>query len=188
MIYYIADIHFNDKTVFNKCSRPFRNLKDYENEIIRRWNNKVSPDDIVYVLGDIAEDRFFQAIEIIKHLKGHKVLIIGNHDLLILDKIKESGAFEIIEFMLLINDNERKVCLCHYPLMDWVEFNRGGYHIYGHIHNKTIKQGNAYVDIKNYFKDKLAYNAGVDVTGFEPVTLNEMIEMKEKNKNEPYIN
>ena len=54
MIFYISDIHFNDQRVFDKCSRPFKNLEEYKEKIILNWNRKVKEDDIVYVLGDIA--------------------------------------------------------------------------------------------------------------------------------------
>lgn len=188
MIYYTSDIHFNDMRVFKKCSRPFKGLEDYKQEIIKRWNAKVKPDDVVYVLGDIAEDSYVEAINIIGGLNGTKHLIVGNHDLAMLDQIKKSGVFESVEFMKLIDDGGRKVCLCHYPVMDWMEFSRGGYHIYGHIHNKTKLNDEAYVEIKKYFSNKPAFNAGVDVTGYEPVTLDEMMRLKEENKDEPYIN
>lgn len=188
MIYYISDIHFGDIRVFNKCSRPFSNLAELELEIIKRWNKKVKSCDVVYILGDIAEDSYISALDILKKLNGIKYLIIGNHDLKMKDEIKKSRVFESIDFMKLIDDNGRKVCLCHYPIMDWMEFSRGGYHVYGHIHNKTLKNDIAYAQMKEYFKDKLAYNAGVDVNNYEPVTLDEMIELKEKNKYEPYIN
>ena len=188
MIYYTADIHFNDLRVFNKCSRPFADLEDYKNEIIRRWNAKIQDEDIVYILGDIAEDSYDGVFDILKQLKGIKHMIIGNHDLKMLDQYKSCGIFQSVEFMELIYDSGRKVCLCHYPVMDWMEFSRGGYLVYGHIHNKTGKNDPAYPQIKEFFKDKLGYNAGVDVCGYEPVTLDEMIRLKEINKDEPYIN
>ncbi len=188
MIYYISDTHFGDQKVFDKCSRPFSGLKELENEIVKRWNKKISDNDIVFVLGDIAEDSYIKAIDIYKGLNGHKHLIVGNHDLKMLKLIKDSKVFESIDFIKLIDDSNKKVCLCHYPIMDWMEFSRGGYHVYGHIHNKTDKNNIAYAEIKQYFKNKPAFNAGVDVTNYEPVTLQEMIKLKEKNKNEPYIN
>jgi len=188
MIYYISDIHFDDQKIFDKCSRPFKDLEEYKTEIIKRWNNKVKQEDVVYVLGDIAEDNTPEALETFKLLNGTKHFIIGNHDLNLLETIKDSGIFASIDFMSLIIDQERKVCICHYPVMDWMEFNRNGIHVYGHIHNKTPKNGKAYADIKEYFKDKPAYNCGVDVTNYEPVTLYEMIKLKELNKNEAYIN
>jgi len=188
MIYYIADIHLGDQRVFDKCAKPFNDLQEYETEIVNRWNAKVRPDDTVYVLGDIAEDNYLRSIDIIRILPGRKHLIVGNHDLAMLPRIKESCVFETIDFMRMIEDNGRKVCLCHYPLMDWMEFSRGGYHVYGHIHNKTEKNDPAYPQIKKYYADKLAYNAGVDVTDYEPVTLDEMIALKEKNKTASFIN
>ena len=188
MIFYIADIHFDDQKIFDKCSRPFAGLDEYRNEIIKRWNAKVNDEDTVYILGDIVEDSSPSSIELFRQLKGVKHLLVGNHDLEVLDKINESGIFESIDFMKLIEDNGRKVCVCHYPIMDWMEFNRNGILVYGHIHNKTIKNGEAYAEIKQYYANKPAYNCGVDVTNYEPVTLDEMIVLKEKNINDPYIN
>lgn len=188
MIYYISDTHFRDQNIFDKCKRPFASLGDMESTIINNWNKKVKDNDIVYVLGDINKDDDISSLEIFNKLKGHKHLIVGNHDHLILEVIKKSNIFESVKFIDLIMDNNRKVCICHYPLMDWMEFSRDGYHVYGHIHNKTQLNGNAYVQIKDYYKDKLAFNASVDVTGFVPVTLNEMIKLKEANKYESYIN
>ena len=93
MIYYISDIHFDDQKIFNKCLRPFKDLNDYKKEIIKRWNKKVTNDDIVYVLGDIAEDSTPECINIFKKLNGIKHFIIGNHDLLLLEEIKKSKIF-----------------------------------------------------------------------------------------------
>lgn len=188
MIYYISDTHLGDMRVFNKCSRPFSGLEEMERTIVENWNKKVKKGDVVYVLGDLAEDDYVEAIDVYKKLNGHKHLLVGNHDLKMLDSIQKSDVFETIDFMTLIEDGGRKVCLCHYPVMDWMEFSRGGYHVYGRIHNKTGKNSPACPQIKEYFKDKPAYNCGVDVTGFEPVTLDEMIALKERNKDEPYIN
>lgn len=188
MIFYISDIHFNDQRVFDKCSRPFKNLEEYKEKIILNWNRKVKEDDIVYVLGDIAEDSYEEVIDILKKLNGVKHFIVGNHDEKLLPIIKKADIFKTINYINLIEDHGRKVCICHYPLMDWMEFSRGGYHIYGHIHNKTQLNGYSYIQIKEYFSDKPAFNASVDVIGYEPVTLDEMIKLKEVNKNEPYIN
>lgn len=187
MIYYISDIHFRDENVFRKCSRNFT-FEEYERMIVSKWNKKIKEDDEVFILGDVAENDIDEVLCIIKSLKGKKHLIIGNHDEKFLSEYKSSHLFESIEFIKLIYDKGRKVALCHYPLMDWMEFNRQGMFVYGHIHNKTIKNGQAYTEIKDYYKDKPAYNAGVDVIGFEPRTLDELIKLKEVNKDEPYIN
>ncbi len=187
MIYYIADTHFKDQTIFDKCKRPFQSVQEFEDMVVSNWNKKITDNDTVYILGDIGSDDK-SSIDIFRRLKGHKHLIVGNHDLEILEYIKTSLIFESIKFIDLIEDSGYKVCVCHYPLMDWMEFTRNGYFVYGHVHNKTPLNGIAYKQIKDYYKDKPAFNCGVDVTGYTPVTLKEMIKLKETNKDEPYIN
>ena len=188
MIYYVSDTHFRDQSIFDKCKRPFKSLLDMEETIIRNWNKRIKDEDVVYVLGDLVKDDDASAIQIFNKLKGHKHLIIGNHDHQLLENINNSNLFETIKFIDLINDENRKVCICHYPLMDWMEFNRQGILIYGHIHNKTEKNGYAYKLMKEFYKTLPAYNCGVDVCNFEPKTLDELIHLKEENKDEPYIN
>lgn len=188
MIFYISDTHFRDKKIFDKCKRPFSSLEEMEKTIINNWNRKVKKDDIVYVLGDIVKDGDYDALQIFKKLNGHKHLIVGNHDGLILDEAVKLKIFESIKYIDLIIDKDRKVCICHYPLMDWIEFNRNGVLVYGHIHNKTPENSYAYKLMKDYYKKLPAYNCGVDVIDFEPKTLDELIVLKEVNKNEPYIN
>ena len=51
MIYYIADTHFRDQSIFDKCKRPFKSLLDMEDVIVNNWNKRVKDDDIIYVLG-----------------------------------------------------------------------------------------------------------------------------------------
>ena len=85
-------------------------------------------------------------------------------------------------------DDDHKVYTCHYPFMDWMEFNRDGLFVYGHINNKTKKNEYAYKLMKDYYKNLKAYNAGVDVMDFETRTLRELIKLKEVNKYESYIN
>lgn len=72
--------------------------------------------------------------------------------------------------------------------MDWMEFNREGILVYGHIHNKSPKNGYAYKMIKDYYTNLSTYNCRLDVCEFEPRTLNEFINIKEVNKDESYIN
>jgi calcineurin-like phosphoesterase family protein len=49
--------------------------------------------EIVYVLGDVAKDDDVSAIQIFNKLKGHKHLIVGNHDHLILEEIRKSNIY-----------------------------------------------------------------------------------------------
>lgn len=182
MIFYTADLHLGDRRVFELCSRPFVDLREYHAEIVRRWNAKIRACDEVFVLGDIAEENDISAIELLRDLAGQKHLIVGNHDQIFLPVIIRSGVFLTVSDLKVIEDDGRSVCLCHYPLMEWPGMNCGSYHIFGHIHNKTEANGREYAQMKTYYFDKRAYNAGVDVTDYSPVTLDEMIKLKKANR------
>ena len=74
------------------------------------------------------------------------------------------------------------ITMCHYPMMTWPGSRLESYMVYGHIHNNT----NA--DFWPLIRTKARIlNAGVDVNGFVPVTLEAMVGNNErfKAKNEP---
>jgi len=49
-----------------------------DEDLIHRWNKVVDSDDTVFVLGDVSLS--IPALENVKLLNGHKILIPGNHD------------------------------------------------------------------------------------------------------------
>lgn len=104
MKFYIADIHFGDQRVYDKCWKYniFQGLQDYKEKLVKNWNSAVTDNDEIYILGDIAEDNFVGVLDILKQLSGKKHLIVGNHDLLLLEQYKKSGLFESIQDNLLI--------------------------------------------------------------------------------------
>lgn len=179
MIYYISDLHIGDQRIFNLCKRPFLSLSDYEVALIKKWNSKVSDEDTVYVLGDISNGDVKHTKDFFEKLNGNKHLIVGNHDEEYYEEYLKEGIVLSAVHAKYIEDNKRLVFLCHYPVMDWKYGNKTIHHIYGHIHNKTINDDFLYEEIKQFYKNKLAFNASVDVTGFEPVTLDELISLKE---------
>ena len=52
-VFFISDLHFGHKYVIAFDKRPFKNVQEMEREMIRRWNAKVSPEDHVFVVGDM---------------------------------------------------------------------------------------------------------------------------------------
>lgn len=81
MIYYIGDMHLGHKKVIEYDKRPFSSVDEMDNMLIMNWNNKVSDDDHVYIIGDFVYRSGYEVSYYLKQLKGHKHLISGNHDL-----------------------------------------------------------------------------------------------------------
>lgn len=92
MFFFMADTHFGHGAIIDLCHRPFQCVEEMDGYMIERWNKKVSPNDIVYIVGDL----FYKHKEpekVLKQLKGRKRLIIGNHDGGWLKKLDASRYF-----------------------------------------------------------------------------------------------
>lgn len=186
--YYISDTHFGHANIIKLNNRPFSDVEEMDNIMIRNWNETVTDEDIVYILGDfcftkkgLMPDRY------INRLNGKKVFILGNHDQII-GKDKNYPGIESVYNYLEIQDTTRKsryrVILFHYPIAEWNGYFRGSIHLYGHIHNNM--KNDAYKVMQSI---KGAYNVGADILGFRPRTLEEVIYLNKvfssqhKNKN-----
>ena len=132
MIYYIADMHFSHENVIRFDSRPFADTEQMDEVLIQNWNERVTADDTVYVLGDAFWKNEENSIRIMQRLQGHKHLIQGNHDRV---KGKLRPCWESIEQYAEINDENRLVILSHYPIPFYKNQHYGAVMLYGHVHN-----------------------------------------------------
>lgn len=130
--WFIADTHFDHDNVVEYDARPFGNAEEMNEEIIKRWNNKVSPDDLVYHLGDFALSNFEKSKEMLTRLNGIKVLIRGNHDRSTAQCWKMGWNY--VNDFGLINIAGNLVILVHDPkdIQGW-----DGYILHGHYHRQT---------------------------------------------------
>lgn len=55
MIYFSSDLHLNDEESFIKNKRPGRNVSEYTDYVIKRWNKIIRFHDTVYILGDVGD-------------------------------------------------------------------------------------------------------------------------------------
>jgi len=173
MIYYTADLHLGDARIIRLCGRPYKSTKEMAEDLRNSWNSVVKENDVVYVLGDLAFRYRGDLGTYLDSLNGKKNLIVGNHDYNWLKNADYRSRFQSIKDVLTIKDNGRSVALCHYPMYAFEGSTKGGYHLYGHIHNNYSEpMYNVLCGLPNYF------NAGVDVNEFKPVTLDELIENK----------
>jgi len=136
-----SDIHFGHKNIMSFCpvSRArFKGDVDYMNaQIIQDWNNMIGPDDLVYILGDVAFCSWEKAVGFLRSMNGRKILIKGNHDSKLVKSPEFVACFESIHDYLTITYNGTRVSMFHYPIAEWDQMHRGAVHFYGHLHGGT---------------------------------------------------
>lgn len=164
MIYYIADTHFRYEPM--AANRHFKTVEEMDELLIKNWNSVVSDEDTVYLVGDIGYNGGRVPCRILKQLKGSKHLIRGNHDTAYEDAPLLYRYFETVTDFLEIDDGGHHVFLSHYPMLYGKP---NGYMIHGHLHRSS-----QFHDILSTMPQVL--NAGVDVNGFVPVTLEQLVE------------
>ena len=114
MIYYIADMHFGHENVIRFDDRPFADTEQMDEVLIQNWNERVTADDTVYVLGDAFWKNEENSIRIMQRLQGHKHLIQGNHDRV---KGKLRPYWESIEQYAEVNDESLPDSLLQKPAL-----------------------------------------------------------------------
>jgi hypothetical protein len=67
--FFTADHHFNHKRIIEYSSRPFKDVDEMNEVLIRKWNEKIKPKDTVYHLGDFAFGNPGNKIMILNRLK-----------------------------------------------------------------------------------------------------------------------
>lgn len=53
MLFFIADTHFGHGSHYDLCRRPFKSVEEMDSFMIERWNERVSGNDTVYIVGDL---------------------------------------------------------------------------------------------------------------------------------------
>lgn len=132
MNYYISDLHIHHKNVIRFDNRPFADTDLMNAVLVNSWNERVTEDDHVYVLGDAFWKNEEESLKILKELKGHLHLVRGNHDAV---KGRLRFQWESIEDYMEVNDNGRFVILSHYPIPFYRNQHYGAVMLYGHVHN-----------------------------------------------------
>ena len=165
MIYYTADLHFHYKPIL-ETRNDLASIFEMDEMLIRNWNETVKEDDTVYVVGDVGYNDNRVPGDALERLRGHKHLIRGNHDVGFDDGERLYDYFETVTDFNEIEDGSHHIILCHYPIVH----NKKSYMIHGHLHQVN----GIYYDILKKLPQVL--NAGVDINGYRPVTLPELIE------------
>lgn len=162
-----SDPHFNHKNIIEYGERPFTDLEEMQEVLIRRYNELVANDDIVYWLGDVGFCSKEIMTSIITRMHGYKILIMGNHDW---HKSRnwflDAGFTEVTKYPIIVRN---QLILSHQPMPmsdDYTYFN-----IHGHVHQDTLDS-------------QFHFNASVEVTEYRPVLLDKIEQVfytKKKN-------
>ncbi len=210
MRYYIADLHFFHGALNGRMDqRGFESTESMNQTMIERWNKKVRKRDEVVILGDLSWGKIEETNELLKQLHGKLYLIQGNHDTFVKNKKFDSSRFEWIRSYEELQDNNRKVILCHYPIICYngqykidEQGNPKTYMLYGHVHDTHDQR--LLEQFQEIVKSTLIVNSeGVQRTipcnmincfcmysDYTPLTLDEWIEtdrkrMEKQRENQP---
>lgn len=165
-----ADHHFGHANILNfeddngvkLRGLLFSDMEDHDQQIIDRHNAVVSPEDRVYLLGDVVINR--RHLWKLGQLKGRKVLVKGNHDIA---KLKEYLPYfdDIRAYVVQLTSEKRKVILSHIPIHP-ESLGRFGTNIHGHLHQNKI-------DDPRYICVSLEH------TNYTPIQVHEALALRE---------
>lgn len=181
MKFYTSDHHFQHNNILKFCNRPFRDMDHMTEILIMRWNERVSPTDTVYYLGDFTCNNL-PAMERVSHrLNGIKRFVAGNHDPChsmhkdgkAIARFEAAG-WKLEDEALRVEIQGTPFLLCHFPYtnegeqyvryQDLRPINEGRWLLHGHVHEQWK------------VKDRMI-NVGVDVWDFYPVSEDEIMEI-----------
>lgn len=181
-----SDQHVSHVNIARLADRPFDNsvsTTKMDEALIARWNEVVSPEDNVLVLGDVALGKIDLSLPKWKRFNGTKFLVPGNHDRVssietVARRERFTPMYEAVGFIILpeivtlhvtVHGKTTEVLASHYPYRgDSQEKERhtelrpvdhGLCLLHGHTHAK--------VAVKGEFPRQ--FHVGVDAHDYTPV-------------------
>jgi calcineurin-like phosphoesterase family protein len=164
-VFLVSDTHFGHLGVCKfLCKdgvtkiRPWDNPEEMDEEMVKRWNETVRPNDKVYHLGDVVINR--RSLQILHRLNGDKVLIKGNHDIFKLNDYTEH--FRDIRGYHVMNN----MILSHIPVHADSK-GRFAANIHGHLHQNRVMLADRI--------DPWYFNVSVEQINFRPILFDEVV-------------
>ena len=170
--WFTADTHFCHEHIVQFSHRPFRDAAEMNDVLIRRWNETVPEDGIVFHLGDFCQGNSSDWNNIMSRLHGKIYLILGNHDV----KNMRPGyahRFEQISEQMTISVGGQSIILNHNPFLCYGGSYRDVWQLFGHVHSGPLSTtGLDLPRLKMLFP--LQYDVGMDNNDFRPVSFAEV--------------
>lgn len=166
MIWATSDLHFNHPGILRMSRSRFSSIEEHNEYIIKKYNEKVGKDDLVYILGDIGFTPLKDLAPLIKRLNGRKILILGNHDKGVIGEYYAMGFIEVYDHPIYFSN---EIILSHEPCQEALN-NPYVFNIHGHTHMRDLV-------LDNYI------NICPEKTNYEPVDLKHIqSEIKDETK------
>lgn len=151
MDYFTSDLHWGhrlmiDESRYESPHRVRTSMEDHDAAIIAAINQRVKPEDTLYIIGDLSFHKPPQTASNLREINCKKVKVKGNHDH---REKNRMGAMLPAAVMLELDEFhhylERKftvepegpgqlVCMFHFPIMHWHKQHYGSWHLHGHLH------------------------------------------------------
>ena len=183
-IFVTSDLHFNHDREFVWKIRGFNSIQEMNETIVKNWNSVVSPDDDVYVLGDLCLGGGTSSVllankKLIESLNGKLHIIRGNHDTnpRVIIYSQCANVVAEVKWADMLNYKGYHFYLSHFPTLtgnlEKESLKQCTCNLFGHTHQTT----NFHLDMP------FMYHVGVDSHNCYPVNLDDIIEeMKAKVK------
>ena len=179
MIWFTSDWHIGHDKDFCYKPRGFSSPEEMDTAILERCNEVVTPNDELWILGDLAMsglvsewDRVFTSLNCknVHYLQG-------NHDTdNKMDRYDQIYKFEYHGYADVLKYSKHKTFyLSHYPTIvsNYGEEKRFFWNLSGHTHSRNIFYSNLYK----------VYNVAVDAHNCYPVSIEQIIkDIEEKEK------
>ena len=169
-IFATSDLHFGHNQAFIWGARGFKSIEEHDSEIIKRWNEVVTAEDDVYILGDLMLGDNAHGIHCLSQLNGKLHILTGNHCTSARQKLYHTleNMVEFCGCATTIKYKKKQLYLSHYPtITSNMEANphQAVFNLYGHTHQTT-----------NFYNGQpFMYHVGVDSHNCYPVLLDDVI-------------
>lgn len=155
-VYFAGDLHLDHKKICN-FRKGFNSSEEHDAIIMDNILSTVTKRDKLFLMGDIAFS--VEALELIKSLPCHTILICGNHDISKKMPMKMLvDAYDEIAALM----NYKGYWLSHCPIHPMEMRNRHG-NIHGHLHYDDV-DSDKYVCVS------------LEHTNFFPITFDEVVQ------------
>lgn len=164
-VFLVSDTHFGHANICKFLRedgtklRPWGDVDQMNEDMVKFWNETVRPSDKVYHLGDVVINKKY--LPIMERLNGIKILIKGNHDTAKLADyvpyFKDVRAYHVM----------RGLIFSHMPIHEG-GLDRFGCNVHGHLHSAIVK--------KDDVLDPRYLNVSVEHTDYRPILLEDVMQ------------